>query len=584
MTLVSKIPGLFLILFFLFSLQPAYAEGRSFEIGDVNIHARIDSDGNMHVNEEDTYHFNGIYHGIIVELNPAGSDGIENFQAFEVTGRQDFPLEFEESKVGGRLQYTIRNQSENETKLYKFTYSLKNVVQVYADTAELYWKFFDHTNPSALGQVQIDVELPEGAVDEEIEVFGHGPLNGAIKKTSAGTVQYQVNPLPQGELLEVRILFPGSYVPGSTKTSPDIMRDRIIEEEKNWTPQADTVDDDSLWVALLLLIANLTVGILLFNKFSKTFKSSWKGKLYRELPSDVAPAVVGYLMNYRTVPRDLMATLFDLVRRKLVTMQAVKDPDRKDQSDYNFQWTNKLSKNSLLPHEKKLIDWLFHEVGSAGKVSLSEIRRQAENKESAAAFSEQWLKWRDLVLQAVNRLNYIEGSKKRIRRWTVIAVVVQFFGIWLLLPSDWDWIMVCSLPLLFFVPKRRRRTKIGQTEYTKWQAFKRFLRHDSRSASREPLADDLWEHYYVYSIPLGEAKRVDALSRIHVGGTSFGLAVYDRDDYNFYEYHNYWISSFEQTISDCNRAINPSGGSGDDGGTFSSGGGDGGGGGGRGAF
>jgi uncharacterized membrane protein len=337
---------------------------------------------------------------------------------------------------------------------------LKNVVQVYAETAELYWKFFDHTNPSALGQVQIDVELPEGALDEEIEAFGHGPLNGAIRKTSTGIVRYQVNPLPPGELLEVRILFPGSYVPGSTKISSDAMHDRIIKEE---TAQADAVGDNSLWVALLLLIANIAVGILIFNRFGKTFKSSWKGKVYRELPSNISPAVIGYLMNYRTGPRDLMATLFDLVRKKLVTMQAVKSPDMEGQNDYTFQLTNSPTKDSLLPHEKKLINWLFHAVGSAGEVSLSEVRQQAENKKSAAAFMEQWLKWQDLVLQAVNRLNYVEGSKKGIRRWIFIAVAVQFFGMWLLLPSDWNWIMVCSLPLLFFVPKDRRRTRIGQT-------------------------------------------------------------------------------------------------------------------------
>jgi hypothetical protein len=84
----------------------------------------------------------------------------------------------------------------------------------------------------------------------------------------------------------------------------------------------------------------------------------------------------------------------------------------------------------------------------------------------------------------------------------------------------------------------------------------------------------------VYSIPLGNAKRVDALARIHIGGTSFGSVASGRDDYEFYEYHNYWISSFEHTISECNRVNNPSDGSADTGGSFSSGGG----GGGRGAF
>jgi uncharacterized membrane protein len=432
--------------------------------------------------------------------------------------------------------------------------------------------------------VQIDVELPDGAVDDEIEAFGHGPLNGAIKKTNTGIVQYRVSPLPAQELLEVRMLFPGSYVPGSTKISSDSMRDRIIEEEHNWTAQEEEVDDDSLWVGLLLLIVNIAVGIVIFNRFGKTFKSSWKGKYYRELPSDVSPAVIGYLMNYRTGARDLMATLIDLARKRIVTMQAVKGHAKKDKGDYKFLLTNNVTKDGMLPHEKKLINWLFFKVGKAGSVSLSDIRRQAENKERAAAFSKQWVKWQDHVLQAVNRLDYVEERKKGIRGWIFITVAVQFFGMWILLPSDWNWIMVCSLPLLFFVPRRRRRTRIGQTEYTKWKAFKRFLRHDSKNAPRESLAGDLWEHFYVYAIPLGEAKRVNALVRIHMGGMTFGSAVDARGYYEFYDDHNYWISSFDQTISECNRVSNPSGDSSDSGGSFSSGGGDGGGGSGRGAF
>src|SRR5690606_38726654 len=107
-----------------------------------------------------------------------------------------------------------------------------NIVQVYADTAVLYWKFFDHTNPSPLGAVQINLEFPEGADQEEITAFGHGPLNGIIERTDTGGVRYQVSPLPAESLLEVRILFPGSYVPDSARISSEYMLDHILEEEQ----------------------------------------------------------------------------------------------------------------------------------------------------------------------------------------------------------------------------------------------------------------------------------------------------------------------------------------------------------------
>jgi uncharacterized membrane protein len=578
MTPVSKIVGLLLSLFLLLLVQPVYAEERSFEIGEVDIHARIDTDGNMHVTEQDTYHFKGAFNGIIIDLNTSGSDGIEHFQAFEVSDQQKIPLNLEESSDGDKLQYKIYSQSENETKVFHFTYSFKNIVQVYADTAELYWKFFDHTNPSTLGTVRINVEFPDGAEKEEIVAFGHGPLTGAIERTDTGTVRYQVSPLPSGELLEVRILFPGSYVPGSTKISSDFMRDQIVEEERNWMAETDhAADDDSVYAALALLIANLVAGILIYVKYGRAFKPDWQGKYYRELPGDVTPAVVSYLMNYRIEPRDLMATMVDLVRKKHVAMQAVKKPDKKNEDDYTFQLIN-AKKDGLLPHEKILINWFFGELGRGGKVSLSDIRRHADNKNRAEAFVKQWLKWQDQVLHSVNRLNYIEESEKRLSySWVILAVAVQFFGIWFLVPEDWNWIMFCSLPLLFFKPKSRRRTQIGQTEYTKWKAFKRFLRDYSQIASREPLAIHLWEHYFVYAIPLGEARRMDAISRINMPGANHDTLFYDSSFFIYYD----WTSSFEKTISEGSKTSSSSGDSGD---SFSSGGGDGGGGGGRGAF
>lgn len=577
---VSRIVGLLFSLLLLLSAQPAYAEERSFDIGEVDIHARIDSDGNMHVTESDTYHFDGSFNGIIVNLDTSGSDGIEHFQAFEVTEEQYIPLEFEESNSETRHQYKIYTPSENETKVFQFTYTFMNVVQVYADTAELYWKFFDQTNPSTLGTVQIDVEFPEGAEQNEITAFGHGPLDGVMSRMDTGTVRYQVSPLPSEKMLEVRILFPDSYVPGSTKISSEPMLDLILEEEQNWTDSdnASTVEDTL--ISLALLVANLLAGVLIYVKFGKAHKSDWKGKYYRELPEDVSPAVVSYLMNYQNVPRDLMATMVDLVRKKHVTMQVVKKSDSKEQDDYTFQLMN-TKNDGLLPHEKALIRWFFKELGHSGKVSLSDIRKHADDQKRAEVFLSRWLEWKDQVLYSVNRLNYIEERPKnaKIYAWVVIAVTAQVLGLWGLMMGSFHWIILCPLPLLLFKPRSEQRTKIGQTEYTKWKSFKRFLHDSSRMASPEPLAVHLWEHYFVYSIPLGVAKKMEAISHINMPSPNYDNLSYDS---SFLIYFDSWTTSLEKTLLEGSKSLDSS--SGDSGGTFSSGGGDGGGGGGRGAF
>lgn len=574
MNAVSKVLGLIFSIFLLLSTQPAYAEDRSFEIGEVDIHARIDSDGNMHVTEMDTYHFQGTFNGIIVDLTTSGSDGIEHFQAFEVKGQQTIPLPFEQTGDGDKPHYKIYAQSADETKVFQFTYSLKNVVQVYADTAEVYWKFFDQTNPSTLGTVRIDVELPDGVEREQITAFGHGPLEGVVGIENNGVVRYQVSPLPSEELLEVRVLFPGSYVPGSAKISPATKLDQIMEQERKWAADAEAIEP-SVYGALALLIANLAAGTIILVKYNKSFRSDWNGNYYRELPSDVTPAVVSYLVKYRTVPGDLMATLVDLVRKKRVAMKVVNAGNgRRSQSDYSFRLIDKQT-DGLQPHETLLIDWFFGEVGSAGKVSLSDIRRQG--KTNATDFQKRWSQWQDEVVQAVDRLGYIK-HQGGMYGTIIVVVIVQFFGFWFLAPEDWRWLMFCALPLLFFKPKNKRRTKLGQTEYMKWMAFKRFLQDYSQIASREPLAVHLWEHYFVYAIPLGVAKKMIAITRLNISSASQDSMIFDG---SLLYHYDTWTESFEKTISAANHSTSSSE---DSGGSFSSGGGDGGGGGGRSAF
>ncbi|MFB9274479.1 DUF2207 family protein [Cohnella cellulosilytica] len=558
-------------------VRTAFAEDRSFEIGEVEIHARIDRDGNMTVTEWDTYHFDGAFNGVLVDLNASGSDGIESFQAYEAAEQQSIPLEFEETADGDKLHYKIYAKSENETKVFLYTYTVKNVVQVYADTAQLYWKFFDETNPSLLGEVRIEVELPEGAEGAQIQAFGHGPDSGAFDIEEQGLVRYQVSPLPSGKMLEVRMLFPGSYVPGSTKISDEAMLERILEEERRW---AEPSPDYSPYGALALLIANLAAGILVYRKYGRKRKSEWRGKYYRELTGDVTPAVVGYLMNYHATPRDLIATLTDLVRKRHVSMKAVKTMNgRRERTDYEFQLLM-VRLHMLEPHESQLIQWFFKKIKAGKTVNLSDIRKQAKEQATAAHFGKQWDKWREKVEEAAYRMGYIEDRPDGIARYVTLAALLQFFGFWFLAPEGWSWLMFCAIPLFFFRPPKKRRTTVGQTEFTKWKAFKRFLRDYSRIASREPLAVHLWEHYLVYAIALGEAKRAIAITRLNVPEDRNSLGLGDIG--TAYYYYDDWTRMLEQTLSSAEKTVNTS--SDSSGGDFSSGGGGGGGGGGRGAF
>ncbi|MCD1260011.1 DUF2207 domain-containing protein [Paenibacillus athensensis] len=573
MTVAARIVGCLFAFLLLISVQPAYAGERAFRISESAIHATVDGAGNLQVEEQDTYDFDGAFNGIVVALDSSGSDGIEHFQAFKVTEAEPVPLRAERTEADNRLTYKIYESSQDESKVFRFTYTVKNVVQVYADTAELYWKFFDETNPSAIEQVNIDLELPAAVKTEEIEAFGHGPEAGKLEKDH-NLVHYRLQPLPSGEMLEVRVLFPGSAVPDSARVSADFMLDAIREEEAGAAGDQGGDGIETVYGAAILLLLNVLAGAYI--KFGRTFRSEWSGRYYSKLPDDPTPAVVGYLMNYRVKTDVLVATLADLVRKRYIDMKPLPSQgDKRKQPNYQF-WRLKQDQEELQPHEANLLEWLFTEIGQNDHVTLANIRNYA--KKQSGAFQKRWSEWQEEVKKTAFRAGYIEQVKWP-RRGILLAAVVQIVGLLFFAPSDWKWLMICAIPLLLFIPRSQRRTREGQTAYAKWRAFKRFLRDHKRMEEQSLSAVDAGGAYFVYAIPLGEAKRAAALIRLQSSGTYEETAYLDST--SFYMHYEIWDSSFKQTFVDMYRSEASSDGSGD---SFSSGGGGGGGGGGRDAF
>lgn len=577
-----KVFGILLSLFLLLSVSHASAKERLFEIDKVDIHAVINTDGNMQITERDTYRFDGVFNGILVDLNTAGSDGIEKFTASEVSDIGNVPLKFEQSGDGDALHYKVYSESANTTKVFQITYTVKNVVQVYADTAELYWKFFDKTNANALGTVNIEIKLPEGIVKDKVTTFGHGPLDGIINVQDDGTVLFQVNSLPANQMLEARVLFPVDYVLGSKKISDEPMLDKILEKERNWRADDESPEhsnDYTVPYGLLLLLANLAAGFTIYFRYRKAHKSDWKGDYYRELPSDASPAVVSFLLDCRIEPRDLMATMLDFVRRKYIVMEKLNSPKvGAGKHDYAFVWRNK-NTEGLLPHEKMLLEWFFGKIGDGNEVTFSEIRFEASLRSD---FPVKWLEWQGKVKEAANERDYVR-TNSGIYSWVILVFFVQFIGFMFFAPSDWSWLIICSLPLPFFKPKRFQRMRNGQTEYKKWMAFGRFLSAYSRIEKRDTMAVHLWDHYFVYAIPLGVAKKMIKDTKVKIlnekDKSYFDATLYNSAAIIEFDHLN---KLFTETVSESKKST--SGDSSDSSGGFSSGGGDGGGGGGRGAF
>lgn len=566
------------------------AEG-SYRIESVEIHAYIAPNGDMQVSELDTYRFDGSFNGILVDLDSAGSDGIEEFMASAVTPEGARPLRVEESTDKSKHSFKIFEPSTDERKQFKLTYRARNVVQLYSDTAELYWKFFDQSNESEIESVNLYLHLPAAVDRTQLLAYGHGALSGSVTILDDGVVQYTVQPLLAREMLEARLLFPTSLVPQSTKLRNEPGLERIRAEEGRWADEADRRRElaaqqnrQLLLMGAGALAANLLLLALLYLRYGKAHRSDWQGSYYRELPGEITPAVMSYLVGYKVRPRDLMATLLDLVRRRYVTMRVVESEGgwfKGKQRDHLFKLIDR-DREGLSSHERLLVQWLFDGLGPEEELSLQALQLAAKQRATAQAFVNQYNAWSKQAVAKARAEPWFE--KNAGPKLAVILSGLQILPALFLAPEEWKFLAICALPLLFLGMMLKRRSRAGETEYRKWIAFKRYLEDYSRLAERDPLAVHLWEQYLVYAISLGVAKRVIAISHLDLREADAGRYYLHHSIYHHRLHEDgfdHFTESFDRTLSTASKSLPASRGSG---GGFSSGGGGGGGGGGRGAF
>jgi len=568
---------------------------RSFKITDYNAQVKILDNGDISVKEYFSYTFDGSFNGIIRSIGTKGSDGLNYFKAFEYYPMEK-ELEITQSKEGDMLTYRIYDKSMNENKVFLLEYQLRNVATLYNDTAEFYWKFFDKTNTSPIGHIQIELEFSDKVLPENLKAFGHGPSNGIVSIGENGKVIYEVDRLSAGEMVEARVLFPNELVQESTRIVKEDKFTKIMEEEASYakkTKRENSINMFGFLLAPLIFIFNIFFIIRVYYKYDKELKPDVNFDYYRELPSNISPAALSKLMSIQGVStRDILATLMDLVRKKYLKVEEVSVGRRK-----SYQFTRlEMETDKLKKHEEHLIHWLFYSIGDGKSVTLKEIKDYAKASLSQSSFRLNYKKWIKKVGDEFKKYHYFGQSKESIKVTLkvilvelVIILLVALSGI--LLGGQWFAFFPAMFVVFFTGPILviygsilRKKTRLGINEYEKWRAFKRFLLHFSNMKDYEIPSIAVWEHYLVYAISLGVANKVISRLRVVLSdqqlsfrNSTYLYAMTDRNG----QVNTRMFSSFSKSFKSAFVTASPSSGGG---GGFSSGGGGGGGGGGAGAF
>lgn len=372
-----------------FAVVVSADNSKSYYISNYNVLVNINKDGSANIEEHITYSFSGKFNGITLDIDLSGTNGIEKTQVF--INRNGSEIKAEESSSGAQSTYTynlanntakfkVYEPSFNEEKTFVFKYNLIDAVTKYNDIAEFNRKMIGTSWDVRINNIYIKISIPEGVTKEDIRVFGHGPLTGESEIIDSRNIEFKVPAVSAGTFVETRVMFPNKLVPDSKNIVPKDALQDILTHEKKLAQEANLERERAREYLRqrqekqrkLSLIGSILFGIFLplwfvlilhiYLKYDREFRHGFFGQYYRELPGEYTPAEMSVLMSMgRVHPRDIMATLMDLVRKRYLLLEEV-SVDRKSLfgtkkiNNYMISLNDEKPLTGLKSHESFLVN------------------------------------------------------------------------------------------------------------------------------------------------------------------------------------------------------------------------------------
>ncbi|WP_280768882.1 DUF2207 domain-containing protein [Salipaludibacillus daqingensis] len=461
-----------LSLFTFFIVFPTQILAVEFTITDATIDAYLQDDGNVHVEETFHYSFTGEFNGIIRTLNYPEVAMITNVEAFE----NGEPLEIDTQE---EINHYIQRPGEDETIIIDIHYMIEDGIDMYEDMAQFYWAFFDSNNDSDYQSLVVNVHPP--AETKRSIAIGYDEAENSESVDEDGTVVFDMGFVSSGENGDVRAAFDNQLFPSLAVTNSESVEKEIANEKQDREEQAaaynerqSTISNLALFILPILSVIYLFFIMKAWSENKARKRASRSKQLF---PGDIPdlevsmPATLLYT-NYNHVTTEILAAaLLDLVRKKHVEQL----------SDNTFRIIN--TKN-LLDHERKLVSWLFNDIGNGETFEFSDMTAFYKKKKNAEHFTSSKTEWTKAVKHEIS--NHELTLNKTSFRWLLglLGLIAGFFSVFaithnliLIFFTAFFLMLVPSSFALFHQP----RTEKGWKIITEWSEFKQHLSNmDSR--------------------------------------------------------------------------------------------------------
>ena len=507
---------------FLFFLISIVSFAASFRIEKLDIEANLQKDGSMVVSEAVTYDIDEI-NGVYFDIDAKGFGELQYIQVFEDDSTGGFKevdsSNYEVSVSDELYRIKLYSKNHNNRRTFKFVYKLPEAITVYDDVAQFNRKMVGKEWQQGINYITAKVIIPVSASydNSNILVFGHGPLTGEVDK-EGNTVIYKLNNYYPGDFLEAHILMEPEIFSeyNKSKIVHKDMKQKLLDMEAKFADEANAERDkairqqeminkvfekpglifgvlSSIWGALMYYIH------VIFKRKNKVKNSV--GKYLRELPDNSSPALVGGFMTNSINDNEILATIVDLVRRKILTLE---------NSDKNSIIILTGSTENLSAQEKAIVDIYINDFGDGKSLDLKSFGFFQKVPMSVARKFE---KWRAMVQSEMNRKNltYQGLGCLGVIFFAFFPMIFTFAGLVIgMITGNKMFLLIVVMGIILFVSgakARYPRKELAEAK-DKWQAFKNFLSDYSQLEEAKITSVHLWEQYFVYAVALGVSEKV----------------------------------------------------------------------------
>lgn len=440
------------------------------------------------------------------------------------------------------------------------TYTLKDLVVVHNDIAELAHDFIGTDYKEDISNLIIRINLPSSS--KELRIFSHGPLNGKNRIIDDKSVEITYETLDKENAVDGRVVFDKSIVPNATKKSNVDGLDKILEVEKEKANYANKLREaarkrekmlQTLAIIMEILLGIWLIGLIVivykfYNKNDKEYRSEFNGKYFRDFPEEYTPSTVSYLMNKSINNLSFNAGILDLIRKKAITIEEVTIDKKglfknKQQKDYKLSRNMNFNLDTLSTSEKKLFNLLIGTVGNGDYVILGDMKEFSKDYDNAKRLISGYDSWRYACESEAETEEFYENTKKEKTNcilYSLIFIPITFLA--LLCGSNMGRVLLMDLfgiLAIIYFSSATKRTKKGNEQYHKWKGLKNFLADFGRLDEKDLPEIKLWERYLVYATMFGLAVKVQNAMKMNLERMNYSDSI----DFTYLYFDNYYFSN-----------------------------------------